>query len=181
MNSKWSRLCLGGSFLFATLGVHGPRLLADTIGSTGAKTASAALFAAAGRAAQAQPEVQPAATPPASAATQASIVAFEGKVRYRLGADKEWLPAKVGAILAEGAEVETGLRSAIQIRIGTGQVLTIDRASRVAIREAIARAGTEKTTVDLPYGRVKFEVSSASVANDVKIQAPDATLAVKGT
>lgn len=181
MNSTWSRLCLGGSFLFATLGVHGPRLLADTIGSTGAKTASAALFAAAGRATRAQPEGQPAPTPPASAATQATIAAFEGKVRYRLGADKEWLPAKVGAVLAEGAEVETGLRSAIQIRIGTGQVLTIDRASRVAIREAIARAGTEKTTVDLPYGRVKFEVSSASVANDVKIQAPDATLAVKGT
>ncbi|MFM9902039.1 MAG: FecR domain-containing protein, partial [Polaromonas sp.] len=136
-----------------------------------AKTAAAAVFAAAGRA-------QPAGESTASAA---SILAVEGKVRYRLAPDQAWQQAKAGVALGEGAEIETAIRSAVQIKVGSAQVLTIDRASRVAIKEAINRAGTDKTTVDLPYGRVKFEVNSATVANEVKIQAPDATLAVKGT
>ncbi|HYD01218.1 MAG TPA: hypothetical protein VEB22_08330, partial [Phycisphaerales bacterium] len=39
----------------------------------------------------------------------------------------------------------------------------------------------EKTVLQLPYGRIRFDVTSTKVANDVKIQTPDATLAVKGT
>ncbi len=179
MSSRLARMAFGGSFLWAAVGAGGQGLVARA--GELPRTASALLAASAGVLPRKQPEPAPAQANPAPAATSATIVAVEGKVRYRLGADKPWEGAKAGVVMGEGAEVETALRSAVQIKIGEGQVLTIDRASRVAIKEAIRRGGTEKTTVDLPYGRVKFDVSSASVANDVKIQAPDATLAVKGT
>ncbi|MGD9688240.1 MAG: FecR domain-containing protein [Phycisphaerales bacterium] len=173
--AKLNRFVLGGTLVIIGAG-------AAQAGEV-RRTAPAALFAAAGAARAVQAPGQPEAAPelPQAGKTPAVIVAFEGKVQYRLGADKEWQNATVGALLSEGAELNTGLRSAVQVKIGVGQVLTIDRISRVLLREAVARAGTEKTTVELPYGRVKFDVASATVANDVQIQAPDATLAVKGT
>lgn len=126
---------------------------------------------------------------------RASVVRLSGKVRHRLPSAGEhpgaWLLTKVGDELPEGAELETGIRSSVELRVkasdaadsapGAGQVFTIDRASRVMLREMLRVERTDKTTVDLPYGRVKFDVTSATIANDVQIQAPDACLAVKGT
>lgn len=126
---------------------------------------------------------------------RADVVRLSGKVRHRLPSAGEqpgaWLLTKVGDELPEGAELETGIRSSVELRVkasdaadsapGAGQVFTIDRASRVLLREMLRVERTDKTTVDLPYGRVKFDVTSATIANDVQIQAPDACLAVKGT
>ncbi len=161
-----ARALVGGSLAF---GASFPARAEVLPPAVAIRTTAAAVYAAAGR------------SQPAGGASQGVIMAVEGKVRYRTGPDAAWQSAKVGAVIPEGGEVETAIRSAVQIKIGAGQILTIDRASRVGIKEAISRSGVEKTTVDLPYGRVKFEVSSTTVANDVKIQAPDATLAVKGT
>lgn len=109
------------------------------------------------------------------------VKAVVGKVSHRLKEGEEFKTTKAGDMLTEGTVVRTALRSQVQIQVGTGQVLTLDRMGQVVLKEAIATGGKEKTSVDLPYGRVKFEVSSTRVANDVKIAAPDATLAVKGT
>ncbi|MGD9688587.1 MAG: FecR domain-containing protein [Phycisphaerales bacterium] len=121
---------------------------------------------------------------PASAPSAITIRGVVGKVACKAPGASDRVQAKIGDVISEGTEITTGLRSQVQFQVGTGQVFTLDRVGRVLVREAIARLdaeGQEKTTVELPYGRVMFEVSTATVANDVQIQAPDATLAVKGT
>jgi len=115
------------------------------------------------------------------APTPIVVRAVKGKVLYRNTPDAERKQAAQGDVLTEGTEISTTVNSAIELQVGVGQVFTIDRLTRIIIREAIASQGKETTKVAVPYGRVKFDVSSATVANDVQIQSPDATLAVKGT
>ncbi len=140
--------------------------------------------------APAQPAAQPAPQPADAAApvddatiteTPIFIVGFKGNVGHRAEGETKWTPAKVGAMLRIGYELATGPNSMVQVQIGAGQRFTIDRASKIIITEAIARPGVEETVIDLPYGRVQFDVTSARLANDVKITAPDATLAIRGT
>ncbi len=147
------------------------------------------------RAAHGQTPATSASTPAAAQATQPAesaapaaaspvpiiVKAVKGRVTWRPTTDSALQPAKVGDVLREGAEVFTSVASAIEIQVGAGQVFTFDRLGKFILRTASVSGGTEASTVQVPYGRVQFNVSSATVANDVKIQAPDATLAVKGT
>jgi hypothetical protein len=132
------------------------------------------------------PAPAPVATPsdpaaPAAMAVPCFVRAVQGKVQVR---DKPGAPLRkveVGMVLGEGAELFTLAKSAVQIQIGAGQIFTVDFNTRVILREVINKSGTEKTSIDMPYGRITFDVTSTQVANDVTITAPDATLAVKGT
>lgn len=141
----------------------------------------------AGVAVAAQPAEAPAApeegaTPAPDGAPLAAVVtAVRGKVRVRQGPNQALVPATAGLSVGEAAEILTGLDSAVELRIGAGQTYVIDRASRVVLGQALRRNGKDTTTLQVPYGRVVFEVQSTVVANDVRIEAPDATLAVKGT
>lgn len=149
-----------------------------------ALTAFAGSSLALGQAAPAQPAGSGSGTAaPALATTSITVLAVTGKVQFKSGPTANLAELKVGQRLVEGAEIFTGLNSIAQIKIGEGQVFTIDRIGRVLIKDAVkAAAGGKNTTVlQLPYGRVRFDVTSTKVANDVKIQTPDATLAVKGT
>ncbi len=124
------------------------------------------------------------ATAPAPAVATNSIIvlAVSGKVQFKGNSGDNLAELKAGQRLSEGAEIFTGLNSIAQIKIGEGQVFTIDRISRVLIKDALRSANGKGTSVlQLPYGRIRFDVTSTKVANDVKIQTPDATLAVKGT
>ncbi|MBL0871644.1 MAG: FecR domain-containing protein [Phycisphaerales bacterium] len=124
-------------------------------------------------------------TAPASTPTPNSVPIFvravEGKVHFRERAGGALKKVEIGTVLPEGGEVLTGLKSIVQIQIGAGQVFTVDANSRIILREVVNLKGTEKTSIDMPYGRITFDVTSTQVSNDVKITAPDATLAVKGT
>lgn len=125
----------------------------------------------------------PVAAPAPAVATNSIIVlAASGKVQFKGSSGDNLAELKAGQRLLEGAEIFTGLNSIVQIKIGEGQVFTIDRISRVLIKDAVRAANGKGTSVlQLPYGRIRFDVTSTKVANDVKIQTPDATLAVKGT
>ncbi len=170
------------AFGLASLVAAGSAFIACTPGS---------LIAAAGLiqpATPVAPAVTPAAPAPADAAatTPAKDVpifvrAVQGKVQVR---EKPGTPLKkvdVGMVLSQGAELYTATKSAVQIQIGAGQIFTVDFNTRVILREVVNASGTEKTSIDMPYGRITFDVTSTQVANDVTITAPDATLAVKGT
>lgn len=122
-----------------------------------------------------------AAATPAASAVPIFVRAVEGKVHFRERAGGALKKVEIGTVLPEGGEVLTGLKSIVQIQIGAGQVFTVDANSRIILREVVNLQGTEKTSIDMPYGRITFDVTSTQVSNDVKITAPDATLAVKGT
>jgi len=135
--------------------------------------------------------VAPAAATPAAATGPAvmpqviTVVAVSGKAAARAGSGGATRQLKAGDTLNENDQVITPTKSVVQIRVGDAQVFTIDQLSRVIIREAIAKGmgGVEKdtTALEVPYGRVKFDITSTAIANEVQIAAPDATLAVKGT
>ena len=134
----------------------------------------------------AKADEKPAATTtapaPAVATTAITTIAVAGKASFKADPDASLAELKAGQVLGEMSEIFTNPNSIVQIKIGEGQVFTIDHGSRVLIKDAVKGAnGKETTNLQLPYGRVRFDITSTKVANDVKIQTPDATLAVKGT
>ncbi len=161
------------------------RGLALPVGVLSAFTAATVAMAA-GRSQPVAPE--PAAAPASSSAGEAAPIEVPifvrevvGNVRAILEPGGALVKVETGMLLKPGAEVLTGIRSLVRVQVGAGQIFTIDRQSRVRLSEVINRSGTETTRIDIPYGRLTFDVTSTQFANDVKIQAPDATLAVKGT
>lgn len=144
-------------------------------GSTPAPSASPSTVAAAAGTAQ------PGASAQAEQPTPIFVRAVEGKVRHKNPGEENFVDTKVGSMLQEGTEVRVGQKSSIQFQVGAGQVFSIDRLTKFFIREAISGGGKETTKVELEYGRVQFNVTSARVANDVQIASGDATLAIRGT
>jgi hypothetical protein len=161
------------------------RGLALPVGVLSAFTAATVAMAA-GRSQPVAPE--PAAAPASNGVGDAAPIEVPifvrevvGNVRAILEPGGALVKVETGMLLKPGAEVLTGIRSLVRVQVGAGQIFTIDRQSRVRLSEVINRSGTETTRIDIPYGRLTFDVTSTQFANDVKIQAPDATLAVKGT
>lgn len=128
----------------------------------------------------------PAAAAPAPAAAdqavnQAVVYAVQGKVDIKTTPEGAFAPAQQGQAVPPGATIRTGPKSAVQLLVADSQLLTIDRISTVTLEQAIRSGDVNRTSVEMPYGRVLFNVTSTQFANDVQIKAPDATLAVRGT
>lgn len=135
----------------------------------GAASAPAATAAAAGTAQAAQQN-------------RAVVVSVVGSVQLRPTENDPWTPATIGATVPQGGQFRTGVRSQVVVRIGEAQLLTIDRLGVATIDLAVKdQANVDRTQVDLPYGRVSFNVTSTAVANDFQVKAPGTTLAVRGT
>ncbi len=148
------------------------------LAGAGAVCVSPALMAEPG-----QPPADAGAAPARAVVTKMPIVIEEvqGTVSYRQSEDGRWTPAKKGVVLQEGAEFQTSIGSNVRIRVGAAQVFVIDRLGRVKVAKAINDSKAEVTRINVDYGRITFDVNSTNFANDVQIQAPDMTLAVKGT
>lgn len=134
------------------------------------------------QASPAAPVPPPPPIDPNAKAASIVVMSITGSVGYKApGATKAKGGVKVGDVLALGGEVVTGVSGQVQIRVGDQHSFIVDSNSRVILREAALTNDRATTEVGLPMGRVKFDVTSATRANDVKITAPDATLAIKGT
>jgi len=129
-------------------------------------------------------QTAPSAPAPAQAdqtVNQAVVYAVQGKVDIKTTPDGAFAPAQQGQAVPPGATIRTGPKSAVQLLVADSQLLTIDRISTVTLEQAIRSGDVNRTSVEMPYGRVLFNVTSTQFANDVQIKAPDATLAVRGT
>lgn len=125
----------------------------------------------------------PAAATPASPAAALPIIVREvaGNVRMRPEPGVPLVPVKAGDTLPPAAEILTAHNGIVKFQVGAGQVFTVDRNSRVFIREAVNTGASEKTRVEMAYGRAGFNVTQVQTKNEVEMKSPDATLAVKGT
>jgi hypothetical protein len=114
---------------------------------------------------------------------KATLTAVNGSVHVRAAEDQPWLPAKVGMVLDEGAELRTGLRSAVRFTIPPDQTVTIDRLSTLKILQAARDAASGKITTDLgmKYGRTQYKIEEAGVEHESTIRSPGSTLAVRGS
>ncbi|MBC7834432.1 MAG: FecR domain-containing protein [Phycisphaerales bacterium] len=121
-------------------------------------------------------QVQPVVTE-----TVAFVIAAEGRVTYAETPEAKPVRVTKGMRLKPGGVLQTGLKSAVQIQIGAAQLITIDRLGSVTLNQLLNVGGVETTRLTMERGRLQFDVTSTVIQNDVKVQTPDATLAVKGT
>ena len=112
---------------------------------------------------------------------QAVIIKVEGVVQWRPSTKGKWQKAKVNDLLAPGAEIRTGRKSSVTLRVGLNATFKVDRQSRVAIPEIVQKGGVLKTRVALRYGRADVKVDRVGLDNDFAVASPSATLAVRGT
>lgn len=127
------------------------------------------------------PKPDPAVAKPAEEALRAVVVAVKNNVQIRQNEGGAWAPAKSGDILGSGAEIRTGLNSAVQLKIEPGHTVTIDRFSVVKLLTLARDKGVIKTDVGMKYGRTRYDVEAAGETHDAKIHTPGTTLAIRGT
>jgi hypothetical protein len=114
-------------------------------------------------------------------ALQAIIMDVGGRARWRPSADAPWNDARVNDLLDPGAEVRTGLRSRVTLRVGRNATVLVDSGTSFEIPKVVMDGGTLRTTALVKSGRVDFKVDKVGYANDFQVVTPQTTLAVRGT
>jgi hypothetical protein len=116
----------------------------------------------------------------ANATLKLTVLDIRGKAEYRLPPDEVWKKLTLGLVLAEGAELRTGLIIAVQLSLSPGQVITIDRLGVVKLDRAWIIAGKVTKTFSMPYGRVRYEIEADGSEYEATFRSPNATLSIKG-
>jgi hypothetical protein len=132
------------------------------------------IFCATVRGAQA---TAPAATEP----LKIVITGIEGSVQARSSAEQPWKMAEVGLELSEGAELRTGLRSAVRFTILPDQTVSLDRLGTLQILRANFENGKIVTDLGMKYGRTRYDIDAQGRVYDAKVHSPSAVLAIRGT
>ena len=99
-----------------------------------------------------------------------------GTVSWRASEHDTWRKLTVGSTLNEGAQIRTGLRSAIALSDKTGGRITIDRLGQFTLDRTARNGYTKKESFGLNYGRPNYRGEAAGDGRDV---APSRTLAVR--
>jgi hypothetical protein len=128
-----------------------------------------------------QPSTSVATTGPNVEELKATVTGVQGHVRVRLSEDAAFQPAKVGMVVGQNAEFQTGPRSAVQFVIPPDQTITLDRLGTVKVLTAINDNGKIKTNIGMKYGRTRYQIEAAGREHEATISSPSSTLAVRGT
>ncbi|HWB18745.1 MAG TPA: FecR domain-containing protein [Phycisphaerales bacterium] len=130
-----------------------------------------------------QPAAASADAKPASASEElhAIVMQTEGQAQWRPNETAEWADAKVDDTLTVGAQVRTGLRSSMTLRVGQNATVRIDRSSRLDLPRILKEGDTLTTRTAIRYGRAEFKVDKVGLTNDFAVITPTTTLAVRGT
>src|SRR3954469_17599922 len=99
----------------------------------------------------------PATTSTAVESLQVTISGVQGNVQVREAEDQPWKRATVGMVVGENAEFRTSLRSAVQIQMEGGQVITLDRLGTIKVMQAVNDSGKFKTKIGMKYGRTRYD------------------------
>ena len=153
------------------------------------KTAIAILALATLLFAQAQPgksakNAKPAVRPLPPGETkqlQAVVMEVKGRVQWRAERKAKWQKAKKGDLLKGGAEIRTGWKSSVGLRVGMNASVLVQSLSRVAIARLLQEGKVFRTKMALNYGKADLKVDLVGLENDFQIATPSATLAIKGT
>ncbi|MGQ0614949.1 MAG: FecR domain-containing protein [Planctomycetaceae bacterium] len=114
-------------------------------------------------------------------ALQAVVMKVEGSAQWRPGSDAAFRDCKVNDLLSAGAEVRTGRKSTVTLRVGMNGTLLIDRQSRVSLPRVLQDGKVLRTTLALSFGQADVKVDRIGLETDFEVMTPTATLAVSGT
>ena len=132
----------------------------------------------------AQPVIPPLARRGGKAKTQklrALIIHVKGRAQWRPSEEEPWKKAKVNDTLEAGAEIRTGLRSSVALRVGKNATVLVDRATRLSLPVILQDGQTLRTRAAVRRGRADFKVELIGLVNDFEVLTPTTTLAVRGT
>jgi len=161
--------------------------------ATAARAVAALLLLRAGAAAQERPPAAPPPPPPAPPPAvaplpagqqqplQALVIASEGRAEWKAAAATTWRRAAVNDLLDAGAEIRTGLRSTLTLRVGKNATLLVDRSSRVELPLMVQDGAVLRTRAAVYRGRCDVKVEEVGITSDFAVLTPSATLAVRGT
>jgi len=114
-------------------------------------------------------------------ALSAIVMQIEGRVRARTSPDAPWAPVKENDRLLAGAELQTGLRASVALRLGSNATALLDATTSIVI-PSLERDGRVLTTrMVVRSGRVDVRVDRVGLDNDFSVLTPSATIAVSGT
>jgi FecR-like protein len=112
---------------------------------------------------------------------QALVISVDGKAEWKAAGAEKWKAAAVNDLLDPGAEIRTGLRSTLTLRVGKNATLVVDRASRVELPMIVQDGSVLRTRAAVHRGKVDFKVEAVGITSDFQVLTPSATLAVRGT
>jgi hypothetical protein len=112
---------------------------------------------------------------------QVTVTGVDGIVRLRPTPTDKWVRAAIGMVLNEGAEFQTGPRSAVRFVIPPDQTVSLDRLGTVKILRANFENGKLFTDLGMKYGRTRYDIESAGRDHDAKVHSPSAVMAIRGT
>jgi hypothetical protein len=141
---------------------------------------AAAPSAAPGAPAPGAPAPAPAA-PVGAVQLEATITTVKGVVQTRPAEDKPWVAAAVGMKVGQGADIRTGLRSAVQLTVEPDQTITLDRLGTVKVLQAFQNQGKVTTDIGMKYGRAQYDIKKTDLEHASTIRSPGSTLALRGT
>jgi hypothetical protein len=130
------------------------------------------------------PSSQPSSQPSTQAAGEelsGTIRFVKGDVRVRATATSPWQKAVVGMVIPQGGEIQTGLKSQIDVFMPPAQVLSLDRMTTVKLVELVRNGDKIKSNIGMQYGRTQLNIEKSGMVHDAKISTPSTTLALRGT
>jgi hypothetical protein len=112
---------------------------------------------------------------------QARLVSFRGDVTLRQGGGTA--AARIGAMVSEGAEIETGGNASARLALPDGGVVAVPSMSRVRfarLRAYVVNGATEQE-ITILNGRSEFQVSPVRAPGGFRVGTPLSASAVRGT
>lgn len=101
--------------------------------------------------------------------------------RLIAGKDKKWVALKADDKLDEMTIIRTGFRTKVVLVFADNSEVTIERATKMGIREFRKEGKVTKTTLGLKYGSLRATVKKTGGAKDFRIVTPVATAAARGS
>lgn len=101
--------------------------------------------------------------------------------RLLAGKDKKWSALKAGDKLDEMTVIRTGFRTKVVLAFADNSEVTIERATKMGIKQFRKEGKITKTTLGLKYGSLRATVKKAAGPNDFRIATPVATAAARGS
>lgn len=111
----------------------------------------------------------------------ARVIEVKGWAQWRPSDKAPWKNAKENDLLDPGAEIRTGTRSLITLRVGYNAKMIICRSTHVDLSEIVQDGAVLRTRVALRHGRAEFDVYLVGLTNDFVVITPTEVLAVEGT
>ena len=111
----------------------------------------------------------------------ARVIDVKRTAKWRPSDKVEWKDAKVNDLLHPGAEIQTGFRSSMTLRVGKNATVMVGRSSRVYLPKIVQNGDVLVTRVAMGHGRCDIKVDQVGLANDLQVITSSTTLAVGGT